>query len=144
VIDSEQICLLEISISKNRMKQTDENLSELELKSFWYKLHTKSIIPKWISLYLSQFLTVFDEPKIKLKVINVSTRLCNACGCLTSWNGFQPVFEQFLIIFEMTQPATRITPNLGNCNQKIDWTMVQFSLVLWIFLVHRSNWTLAT
>ena len=28
------------------MKQTDENLSEVELKSFWYKLHKKSICPK--------------------------------------------------------------------------------------------------
>jgi len=28
------------------------------------------------------------------------------------------------------QPATGITPNLGNRNQKIDWTMVQLSLVL--------------
>jgi len=33
----------------------------------------------------------------------------------------------------MRQPATRITPNLGNRNQKIDWSMVQFSSVLWIF-----------
>jgi len=28
------------------MKQNDEDLSELELKSFWYKLHKKSICPK--------------------------------------------------------------------------------------------------
>ena len=36
-------------------KQHDENLSELELKSFWYKLHKKVIVPKWMWLYLSQF-----------------------------------------------------------------------------------------
>jgi len=28
------------------MKQNDENLSELELKSFWYKFHKKSIYTK--------------------------------------------------------------------------------------------------
>jgi len=43
------------------------------------------------------------------------------------------------MIFEMRQPATRITPNLGNHNRKIDWTMVWFSSVLWIFLVHRTE-----
>jgi len=26
------------------MKQNDEDLSELELKSFWYKLHKQSIL----------------------------------------------------------------------------------------------------
>ena len=51
----------------------------------------------------------------------------------------QPVFEQFWMIFEMRQPATGITPNLGNCDRKIDRTMVQFSLVLWIFSVHRTE-----
>ena len=55
------------------------------------------------------------------------------------FNQFQPVFEQCWMIFEMRQPATGITPNLGNHNWKIDWTMVQFSLVLWIFLVHRTE-----
>jgi len=89
----------------------------------------KVFIPKWISLYLSQFLTVFDEPKIKLKVINVVTGLCNACDHLTGCNRFQLVSEQFWIIFEMRQPATRITPNLGNHNWKIDQTMVWFSSV---------------
>ena len=39
----------------------------------------------------------------------------------------------------MRQLATRITPNLGNCNWKIDQTMVWFSLVLWIFSVHRTE-----
>ena len=39
----------------------------------------------------------------------------------------------------MRQLATRITPNLGNRNRKIDQTMVQFSSVLWIFLVHRTE-----
>jgi len=43
------------------------------------------------------------------------------------------------MIFEMRQLATRITPNLGNHNQKIDRTTVQFSSVLWIFLVHRTE-----
>ncbi|EDR10341.1 uncharacterized protein LACBIDRAFT_325301 [Laccaria bicolor S238N-H82] len=68
--------------------QNDESLSELELKSFWYKLHKQVFVPKWIWLYLSQFLTVFDEPKTQLK------------------------------IFELRQPATGPTPNLGNCNRK--------------------------
>jgi len=43
------------------------------------------------------------------------------------------------MIFEMRQLATGITPNLGNCNRKIDQTMVQFSSVLWIFSVHRTE-----
>ena len=43
------------------------------------------------------------------------------------------------MIFEMRQLATRITPNLGNHNRKIDRTTVQFSLVLWIFSVHRTE-----
>ena len=90
-------------------------------------------------IYLSQFLTVFDEPKIKLKVINAITRLCNAGDRLTVCSQFQPVFEWFWMIFEMRQLATRITPNLGNCNQKIDQTTDQFSPVLWIFLVHRTE-----
>ena len=34
------------------MKQNDENLSELELNSFWYKLHKKSIYTK-IDLIIS-------------------------------------------------------------------------------------------
>ena len=46
MIDGEHICILKVSISKNRMKKNDEDLSELELKSFWYKLHKKSICPK--------------------------------------------------------------------------------------------------
>ena len=39
----------------------------------------------------------------------------------------------------MRQPATRITPNLGNHNRKIDRTMDRFSSVLWIFSVHRTE-----
>jgi len=70
-------------ITKNWIKQNDENLSELELKSFWHK---KVFVPKWIWLYLSQFLTVFDEPKTQLKVINVVTRACNARDRLTGCN----------------------------------------------------------
>ncbi|EDR07021.1 uncharacterized protein LACBIDRAFT_328279 [Laccaria bicolor S238N-H82] len=50
--------------------QNDESLSELELKSFWYKLHKQVFVPKWIWLYLSQFLTVFDEPKTQLKQLD--------------------------------------------------------------------------
>ena len=45
------------------MKQNDENMPELELKSFWYKSHKKIFVQKWIWLYLSQFLTVFYEPR---------------------------------------------------------------------------------
>ena len=74
LIDGEHIFLLNISTSKNWMKQNDENMTELELKSFWYKSHKKVFVQKWIWLYLSQFLTVFDEPKTQLKVINVSQR----------------------------------------------------------------------
>ena len=70
------------------MKQNDENLSELESKSFWYKSHKKAFVQKWIWLYLSQFLTVFDEPKNQLKVINVATRVCNACDHSTDSNRF--------------------------------------------------------
>ena len=43
LIDGEHIFLLRISISKNWMKQNDENMTELELKSFWYKSHKKVI-----------------------------------------------------------------------------------------------------
>ena len=68
------------------MKQNDENLSELELKSFWYKLHKKEFVPKWIWLHLSQFLTIFDKPKTQLKVINMVTRVCNTCDCSTDCN----------------------------------------------------------
>ena len=46
LIDGEHIFLLEISISKNWMKENDENMTELELKSFWYKSHKKSIFTK--------------------------------------------------------------------------------------------------
>jgi len=42
----EHIFLLETSISKNRMKQNDKNLSELELKSFLYMLHKQNICTK--------------------------------------------------------------------------------------------------
>ena len=89
MINGEHVCLLKFSISKNRTKENDENLSELELKSFWYKLHKKVFVEKWIKLYISQFLTVFDEPKTKLKVINVVTRLCNARDRFQSLNSFE-------------------------------------------------------
>ena len=132
-------------ITKNWSKQNDENLSELELKSFWHK---KVFVPKWIWLYLSQFLTVFDEPKTQLKVINVVTRACNARDRLTSCNRLQPVFEWFLNIFEMRQLATEITRNLGNRNRKIDRTMVRFSSVrrffsvLWTGLLNTMHKTM--
>ena len=77
------------------MNQNDENLSELELKSFWYKSDKKAFVKKWIGLYFSQFLTVFDETKTQLKVINVVTRVCNARDRLTSCNRLKPVFERF-------------------------------------------------
>ena len=83
LIDGEHIFLLKISISKNWMKQNDENMTELELKSFWYKSHKKVFVWKWIWLYLSQFLTIFDEPKTQLKVINVVTRVCDTHDCST-------------------------------------------------------------
>ena len=59
------------------MNQNDENLSELELKSFWYMSDKNG----FGYTYLSHFLTVFDGPKTQLKVINVATRVCNTCDC---------------------------------------------------------------
>ena len=59
------------------MNQSDENLSELELKSFWYESDKAAFVQIWIWLCLSQFLTVFDEPKTQLKVINVATKVYN-------------------------------------------------------------------
>ena len=43
LIDGEHIFLLENSTSKSWMKENNENLSELELKSFWYKSHKKAL-----------------------------------------------------------------------------------------------------
>ena len=43
LIDSEHIFLLEMEICKSWMNQNDENLSELELKSFWYKSNKKHL-----------------------------------------------------------------------------------------------------
>ena len=77
------------------MKQNDENLSELELKSFWYKSHKQVFVRKWIWLYLSEFLTIFDEPKTQSKIINVVTRVCNECDRSTDCNQLKPVFERF-------------------------------------------------
>ena len=77
------------------MKQNYENMTELELKSFWYKSHKKVFVQKWIWLYLSQFLTVFDEPKTQLNVINVVTMVCNTRDRSTYCNRLKPVFEQF-------------------------------------------------
>ena len=65
----------------------------------------------------------------------MATRVCNTHDRSTDCNQLKPVFEWFKNIFETQQPATRIAPNSGNCNLKIDWTMVQFSLVLWLFAV---------
>ena len=84
-------------------------------------------------------LNCFWWTKDQIEGNNVITRLCNTCDHLTGCNRFQLVFEQFWMIFEMRQPATRITPNLGNHNQKIDQTTVRFSSVLWIFSVHRTE-----
>ena len=77
------------------MKQNDEILSELESKSFWYNSDKKAFVQKWIWLYLSQSLTIFDEPKIQLKVINMATRVCNVCDRLTGCNRLKLVFERF-------------------------------------------------
>ena len=98
------------------MNENDQNLSELELKSFWYKSDKKAYVKKWIWLYLSQFLTDSDEPKTQLKLINVVTRVCNTCDRLIGCNRLKLVFEQFLNIFETWQLATGIAPNLGNRN----------------------------
>ena len=57
LIDSEHIFLLGVEISKSCMNQNDENLSELESKSLWYKSDKKAFVQKWMWLYLSQFLT---------------------------------------------------------------------------------------
>ena len=40
----EHIFILEIEISKSWMNQNDENLSDLELKSFWYKSDKKAFV----------------------------------------------------------------------------------------------------
>jgi hypothetical protein len=77
-MDGEDIYLPKTTISKNRMKQNDQNMSELESKSFWYKLHKKILVSKCIWSYLCQFLTIFDEPRVKLKVIIMVTRVFNA------------------------------------------------------------------
>jgi hypothetical protein len=45
-MDGEHIYLPQISISKNRMKQNDQNMSELESKSFWDKLHERNTCTK--------------------------------------------------------------------------------------------------
>ena len=44
LIDGDHIFLPKILISKNWMKQNDENLSELDLNLFWYKLHKKVFV----------------------------------------------------------------------------------------------------
>jgi hypothetical protein len=76
-MDGEYICLPKTSISKNRVKENDENISELESKSFWYKLHKRILVSKCIWSYLFQFLTVVDEPRVALNVIIMVTRVCN-------------------------------------------------------------------
>ena len=53
----------------------------------------------------------------------------------TSWNGLQPVFEQFSNMSKLRQLATELTPNLGNCNHKMDSTKCQFGSVLGLLLV---------
>jgi hypothetical protein len=45
-MDGEHICLPKLSISQNRMKQNDQNMSELELKSFWYKFAQQNTCTK--------------------------------------------------------------------------------------------------
>ena len=69
------------------------------------------------------------------KVINVVTRVCNACEHLTSCNRLKPIFEWFVDIFETQQLAAGIAPNSGNHNRKIDRTMIWFSSVLLFFVV---------
>ena len=74
------------------MNQNDENFSQLELKSFGYKSDKKASVQKWNWLKLSQFLTVFDEPKTQLKVINVAKRVGNARDHSTGCNQLKLVF----------------------------------------------------
>jgi len=62
--DGEHICLLKISISKNRIKQNDENLSELKSKSFWHSA--------WRSSSLNQ----------KKKRNQTECNWTVGCGCL--------------------------------------------------------------
>ena len=75
------------------MKQNDENLIALELKSLWYKSHKKVFVQKWIWSYFSQFLTKFYEPKTEFKVINVVTRVCNSRDSSTDCNRLKLVIE---------------------------------------------------
>jgi len=53
------------------MKQNDEYLSELELKSFWYKLHKKSICPKMDLIISFSILNHFWWTKDQIE--------CNKC-----------------------------------------------------------------
>ena len=50
------------------------------------------------------------------------------------------VLDWLLNIHKVKQPATILTWNRGNCNQKKDWTAVQSSSVLYIF--SPVKWTL--
>ena len=51
----------------------------------------------------------------------------------------QSVATSLLNIYKIRQPATVLTPNVGNHNQTKDQTMVQSSMVLWPFLVHPTG-----
>jgi hypothetical protein len=75
LIDGENICLLEVFTSNNRIKKNYDNLSELELNSFWYKLHKKNICLRMDLVISFSILNRFDETRIKLKIIKVVTRL---------------------------------------------------------------------
>jgi hypothetical protein len=57
-MDDEHIYLPKTSISRNRMKQNDQNMSELESKSFWYKLHERNNCTK---MYLVISFSILDR-----------------------------------------------------------------------------------
>ena len=84
------------------MKESDENMTELELKTFWYKSHKKVFVQKWIWLYLSQFLTIFDEPKTQLKVVNMVTRVCGTHDRLTDCNRLNRFLNGFKIFLKLS------------------------------------------
>ena len=66
-MDGEHIYLPQISISKNRMKQNDQNMSELESKSFWDKLHEENTCTKMNLVISFSFLDRFWWTKGRIK-----------------------------------------------------------------------------
>ena len=60
---------------------------------------------------------------------------------MTGFNQLQPVFKQSSKMFKMRQPATGMTPNMGNLNSKKrpDQGLVQFGPMV---IFSPMDWTL--